>query len=49
VLDLSVDGHVAKSTKDRTGIFDGQYIIPGEETGRKPLDWLNGGEDPREK
>jgi hypothetical protein len=47
VLDLSVDGHVANSTKDRTGIFDGQYLIPGEETGRKLLDWLNGGEDPK--
>lgn len=47
VLDLSVDGHVATSTKDRTGIFDGQYLIPGEETGRKLLDWLNGGENPR--
>lgn len=47
VLDLSVDGHVATSTKDRTGIFDGQYLIPGEETGKKLLDWLNGGEDPR--
>ena len=28
VLDLSIDSHIATSTKDRTGIFDGQYITP---------------------
>jgi hypothetical protein len=43
VLDLSIDSHVATSTKDRTGIFNGQYITPSEETGRKLLEWLNSG------
>jgi hypothetical protein len=43
VLDLSIDSHIATSTKDRTGIFDGQYITPSEETGRRLLEWLNSG------
>jgi hypothetical protein len=49
VLDLSIDGHIATSTKDRTGIFDGQYITPSEDTGRKLLEWLNSGTHPREE
>jgi hypothetical protein len=49
VLDLSVDGHIATSTKDRTGLFDSQYIVPGEETGRRLLDWLNSGSNPKEE
>jgi hypothetical protein len=49
VLDLSVDGHIATSTKDRTGLFDGNYITPGEETGRQLLAWLNSGADPKEE
>jgi hypothetical protein len=47
VLDLSIDSHIATSTKDRTGIFDGQYITPSEETGRKLLQWLNSGSSSR--
>lgn len=47
VLDLSIDGHVATSTKDRTGIFDGQYTTPSEETGRRLVEWLNSGADPK--
>jgi hypothetical protein len=47
VLDLSIDSHIATSTKDRTGIFDGQYITPSEETGRKLLEWLNSGANPK--
>jgi len=49
VLDLSVDGHVATSTKDRTRLFDGQYIVPNEETGKQLLAWLNAGADPKEE
>jgi len=47
VLDLSIDSHIATSTKDRTGIFDGQYIIPTEETGKRLLEWLNSGVNPK--
>jgi hypothetical protein len=43
VLDLSIDGHVATSSKDRTEIFDGRFEIPTIETGIKLKEWLNGG------
>lgn len=42
VLDLSIDGHVASSTKDRTGLFDGQHFVVTEETGEKLGRWLRG-------
>lgn len=42
VLELSVDGHIATATKDRTGLFDGSYFTPGKETGEKLMAWLNG-------
>ena len=32
-LELSVDGHITTASKDRTGIFDGQYFVPGSVTG----------------
>jgi hypothetical protein len=40
VFDLSIE-HVATSSKDRTGIFDGQYFKPDVTTGSKLLSWLN--------
>lgn len=43
VLELSVDGHIASASKDRTSLFDNQYFVPGIETGKNLLDWLNGG------
>lgn len=43
VFDLSIEGHVANATKDRTGLFDGQFFTPDEGTGRKLLSWLNSG------
>ncbi len=47
VLELSVDGHIATASKDRTGLFDGRYITPDIETGRVLKDWLRGkGEKP---
>ena len=46
VLDLSIDGHTATSTKDRTRLFDGKYFTPTEETGRQLLSWLTTGADP---
>jgi hypothetical protein len=46
VFDLSVDGHIATATKDRTSLFDGRYLIPNHETGQKLLTWLESGEEP---
>ena len=43
VFDLSIDGHVATATKDRTSLFDGNYFTPDAETGVKILKWLNSG------
>lgn len=43
VMDLSVDGHVANASKDRTGIFDGQHKVPDENMGRSLKYWLDGG------
>ncbi|NCC05213.1 MAG: ATP-binding protein [Proteobacteria bacterium] len=42
VLDLSIDGHVASSTKDRTGLFDGQHFVPDEDVGVRLGRWLRG-------
>lgn len=44
VLDLSVDGHIATGTKDRTGLFDGQYFVPDEIAGKKLKKWLLDGD-----
>jgi hypothetical protein len=49
VLDMSIDGHIATSSKDRTGLFDGQYTVPTEETGKQLLAWLESGIDPEEQ
>lgn len=47
VLELSVDGHIATASKDRTGLFDGRYITPDIETGHVLKEWLQGkGEKP---
>lgn len=43
VLDISNDGHIAYSSKDRTGLYDGKNFIIKEETGRELLVWLNDG------
>lgn len=45
VLDLSVNGHVATASKDRTGLFDGSYWIPDRSTGEHLRQWLDGGID----
>lgn len=34
--------HTANATKDRTGMFDGQYFIITPDTGRKFAEWLKG-------
>ena len=48
VLDLSTDGHVATSSKDRTGMFDQKHFVPGVDTGKQLLKWLNAGIDTAE-
>lgn len=46
VIDLSIDGHVATATKDRTRLFDGEHFVPTVETGARLLEWLSSGKDP---
>lgn len=46
MLDIDMN-HVATASKDRTGIFDGQYFKIGPDTGKRLLEWLDMGiEDP---
>lgn len=40
VMDLSIEGHVATASKDRTGLFDGQRLTPDSSTGTRLLGWL---------
>ncbi len=42
VLELFVDGHVATATKDRTGLFNGNYFTHGKDTSEKLIAWLTG-------
>jgi hypothetical protein len=49
VIDLSIEGHVATATKDRTRIFDGQHFIPKADTGEALRKWLETGKDPAEE
>jgi hypothetical protein len=42
MMDISVD-HMASTSKDRTGLFDGQYFKPNGDTGKKLLEWLENG------
>lgn len=46
VLDLSIDGHIATSSKDRTGLFDGKHMMLKPDTGKMLLDWLETGVEP---
>ena len=43
VMDLAVESHIATASKDRTGLFDGQYFKPTIETGKQLLSWLDAG------
>ena len=45
VIDLSIDGHVATATKDRTRLFDGKHFVPSIETGQALMNWLESGVD----
>lgn len=42
VIELSVDGHIASASKDRTSLLDGQYFVPSVKTGEALRAWLNG-------
>lgn len=42
MMDIA-QNHTATTTKDRTGLLDGQYFTPGVETGKLLLEWLNTG------
>ena len=46
VVDLSVEGHLATATKDRTRLFDGEHFVPTVATGEALRDWLTTGKDP---
>ncbi|WP_324731015.1 ATP-binding protein [Pseudomonas paeninsulae] len=48
VLDVSHDSHEASASKDRTKLFSG-YEVVSEKTGKKLLDWLNGGTSVRDQ
>lgn len=41
-FDISQE-HIATASKDRTGLFDGQFIKPTVETGKALVEWRNGG------
>lgn len=41
--------HVANSTKDRTGIFDGKYFTIDANTGKQMYQWLSSGAVPTQK
>lgn len=45
VFDLSIEGHVATASKDRTSLYDGKHFVPTEKTGEGLLGWLNSGEE----
>lgn len=38
--------HIATATKDRTGLFDGQFFKPTKEIGRRLVEWLDGAKGP---
>jgi hypothetical protein len=45
VFDLSIDGHIATASKDRTTLFDGRHFKPSVDTGIELLEWLEAGID----
>lgn len=44
MLDLSMN-HSASASKDRTGLFDGEYFKPSKATGQTLLEWLETGKE----
>lgn len=48
VLDLSVEGHIATASKDRTRLLDGKHFVPTPKTGELLRQWLESGVDAKE-
>ena len=48
VFDPSIEDHVATATKDRSGLFDGRFFTPVENTGISLGKWLESGVDVQE-
>ena len=48
VVDLSVDGHIATASKDRTRLLDGKHVMLTPEVGQQLKAWLEDGVDPEE-
>ena len=48
VLDLSVEGHIATASKDRTRLLDGKHFVPTQKTGELLREWLESGIDEKE-
>lgn len=48
MLDLSIDGHIASASKDRTRLFDGKPDLIAEKTGEMLLNWLESGKSQEE-
>jgi hypothetical protein len=48
VLDLSVEGHIATASKDRTRLLDGKHFVPTQQSGEMLRAWLESGVDPLE-
>jgi hypothetical protein len=45
MMDITNPDHIASTTKDRTGLFDGQFFKITKETGKTLLTWLESGKD----
>lgn len=45
VLDMDNKSHAAEAGKDRTGIFDGKFFVPDENTGAQLIQWLDTGSE----
>jgi hypothetical protein len=49
VMDLSIEGHIATASKDRTRLFEGQHFVPSVQTGEALREWFLTGKDPLEE
>lgn len=48
VMDLSIDGHIATATKDRTRLLDGRPMQLDTSVGENLREWLESGVDPEQ-
>jgi hypothetical protein len=47
-FEIYLENHIAKASKDRSGLFDGQEFLLTEEVGKMLIDWANKGQNPIE-